>query len=97
MVAVTQGMVVVNTDRGTVDFCSFAAGDFGPPPTPIGKCARIGAVGASAAGYVVTPTANDAFIYNKTTGYIFQCATVLAGAPGDAFGACHAAANASAM
>jgi hypothetical protein len=101
MSAVAEGMVVLNTDRGTVTFCTYISEGNMPgidaSPRPVGKCARIGAVGASAAGYAMIQSTADVFIYNKSTGYVFQCVTLANPADGTAFGLCHQMANTSTM
>jgi hypothetical protein len=72
---VNSGVVILNEDKGMVDFCSFSS--TGVPPTPTGECIQIGNVGKSPAGYSLTPNLINAFVLNKTTGSLFQCTMTL--------------------
>lgn len=93
-VPLSNGIMSINTAKGSVSFC-VAVAAAGYPPSPFGTCAVIGNVGASTAGYAITPVANGvhAYINNKTTGDIYQCTTAMANGNATPFGACVKAGN----
>lgn len=90
------GVILLSKQTGYVTYCtnySYA----GTPPTPYGKCAYIGTVGASPTnGYQVVVNAISPYILNKTTGNLYQCA-ISSYIDGTAFGKCTVIANASTM
>jgi hypothetical protein len=74
LVPVVGGMWVFNTDDGSAAYCLNEKTASG---IPIGKCAVIGNVGKSPAGFMLSPIGIDLFVVSKTTGAISQCTVVL--------------------
>ena len=82
---------VIDTSNGTVSYCS--ARTLTNNSSPIGSCAVIGNVGASASGFLFPgynglTTASNLQIVSKTTGAIFHCGVAIAANPAKPTGKC---------
>ncbi|MCX7097223.1 MAG: hypothetical protein NTV43_04880 [Methylococcales bacterium] len=72
-----NGILQVSVSTGTISVCSTGGTTYVYPPVPAGRCIVIGRAGNSSTGYLLTTAnyvgSNEAFVFNKTTGNIFQC------------------------
>lgn len=82
---------VIDTSNGTVSYCS--ARTLTNNSTPIGSCAVIGNVGASASGFLFPgynglTTASNLQIVSKSSGAIWHCGVAIAANPAKPTGKC---------
>lgn len=82
---------VIDTSNGTVSYCS--ARTLTNNSSPIGSCAVIGNVGASASGFLFPgyngfTTASNLQIISKSSGAIWHCGVAIAANPAKPTGKC---------